>query len=199
MAVLALIMFLVMFIVVFVLRTIIQTRTTGDSGVRAGVLSSSAGSIEWVAGWLLIVALLAGLAAPICELTGLDPITTNAWVRVAGAVIALTGIALTFTAQMNMGTEWRIGIDETEATGLVTDRAFTIVRNPIFSAMVVVAVGLALMIPNPISIAGVIALIAAIELQVRFVEEPHLRNLHGTAYADYEARVGRFLPLVKRN
>ena len=197
-AVLALVMFVVMFLVVFVLRTIIQKRTTGDSGVRAGVLSSAAGSLEWVAGWLLVLALLAGVGAPIGEILGLEPITSNPWVRGAGVVVATTGIAVTFMAQMNMGSEWRIGIDEHETTGLVTHGAFAVVRNPIFSAMVIVAVGLAVMIPNPISIVGVVALVAAIELQVRCVEEPHLRRLHGSTYTAYETRVGRFLPQMRR-
>ena len=46
---------------------------------------------------------------------------------------------------------------------------------------------------------GLVALAIAIELQVRCVEEPHLREQHGPAYADYEARVGRFLPSVGRS
>jgi protein-S-isoprenylcysteine O-methyltransferase Ste14 len=100
---------------------------------------------------------------------------------------------------MSMGTQWRIGIDTDEQTGLVTDGAFGIVRNPIFSAMIVAGVGLALMVPNPISILGVVLLIAAIELQVRYVEEPHLRRLHNDAYTAYALRVGRFLPGIGRN
>ncbi len=73
------------------------------------------------------------------------------------------------------------------------------VRNPIFTALVIAAIGLAMMVPNPISIAGVVMLIVVIELQVRFVEEPHLRRLHGDGYTDYARRVGRFVPGVGRH
>ena len=198
MAVLALVMYLVMFLVVFVLRTLIQMRMTGDSGLRAGVLGSAPGSVEWAAGWLLLLALVAGLAAPIAEIAGLDPLVDIGWVRVAGAAIAAAGIALTFLAQTNMGSEWRIGIDTTERTGLVTDGAFGLVRNPIFTAMIVAATGLALMVTNPIAIAGTVGLIVAIELQVRFVEEPHLVRLHGDDYEAYTNAVGRFVPGVGR-
>lgn len=45
---------------------------------------------------------------------------------------------------------------------------------------------------------GLILLVAAIELQVRFVEEPHLRNLHADTYRDYASRVGRLLPGIGR-
>ena len=198
MAALALAMYLVMFLVVFVLRTVMQRRATGDSGIRAGVLGASPGSLEWVAGWILVLALVAGLAAPVAELAGLEPLVDAGWVRVVGSVIAGVGILMTFVAQTNMGAEWRIGIDTTERTGLVTDGAFRLVRNPIFSAMIVSAIGLAVMVTNPIAIIGAVALIVAIELQVRFVEEPHLRVLHGRDYLAYAAQAGRFVPGVGR-
>jgi protein-S-isoprenylcysteine O-methyltransferase Ste14 len=42
----------------------------------------------------------------------------------------------------------------------------------------------------------VVASIVGIEIQVRKIEEPHLATTHGTAYADYASRVGRFVPGV---
>ena len=198
MAVLALVMYVVMFLVVFVLRTTMQKRATGDSGIRAGVLRASPGSLEWVAGWVLVLALVAGLVAPMAELAGLDPLVRTGWVRATGAAIAAVGILSTFVAQTDMGAEWRIGVDGDERTGLVTDGAFRLVRNPVFSAMIVSAIGLAVMVANPIAILGAIALVAAIELQVRFVEEPHLRNLHADDYPAYASRVGRFVPGLGR-
>ena len=49
------------------------------------------------------------------------------------------------------------------------------------------------MVPNVIAIGGLVALIVAIELLVRGVEEPYLRRMRGTAYDRYAAHVGRFL------
>ncbi len=198
MGVLALVMYVVMFLVVFVARSVIQERSTGDTGIRVGVLSASTGSLEWLAGVLLVLAMIAGLAAPIAEIVGMDPMTKNGWLRGFGLVVAGTGITLTFLAQLNMGTEWRIGVDTDERTGLVTQGAFRLARNPIFTAFIVAAVGLAMMVPNPISIAGAATLILAIELQVRVVEEPHLRRLHGDDYTAYASRVGRFVPGIGR-
>lgn len=199
MAVVALVMYVVMILVIFVLRSAIQKRSTGDSGIRAGVLGASAGSLEWLAGWMLVVAVVAGLAAPFAEIAGLDPITANGWVRGVGTAVAAAGIALTFVAQMSMGTEWRIGIDPEERTGLVSSGAFGVVRNPIFAAMILTGIGFALMVPNPISFVGAVLLFVAIELQVRFVEEPHLRRLHGADYLTYASRMGRFVPGLGRN
>jgi protein-S-isoprenylcysteine O-methyltransferase Ste14 len=50
--------------------------------------------------------------------------------------------------------------------------------------------------PNLVACAGFILLVAAIELQVRRVEEPHLLRTHGDAYRAYTATVGRFIPGV---
>ena len=77
----------------------------------------------------------------------------------------------------------------------VADAApFGLVRNPIYSAMIPTVLGLVLMVPNALAIAALVALITALELQVRLVEEPYLRQVHGDAYADYTSRVGRFFP-----
>ena len=43
-----------------------------------------------------------------------------------------------------------------------------------------------------------LASVVGIEIQVRLVEEPHLRALHGKAFDAYTSRVGRFLPGVGR-
>lgn len=194
MAVLALIVMGVMVAVVFVARSVIQLRTTGDSGLRAGALTAPAGTPEWWAGRLLLLALVAVPGAPVAEILGMDPLTAVGWVRWTGTGLAGLGTTMMFLAQMHMGAEWRIGVDTGERTRLVTGGAFRMVRNPIFSAMILAAVGLVLMVPNPISIAGLALLVGAIELQVRSVEEPHLRRLHGEAYEAYASRVGRFVP-----
>jgi protein-S-isoprenylcysteine O-methyltransferase Ste14 len=97
-----------------------------------------------------------------------------------------------------MGESWRIGVDPAERTDLVTSGPFALVRNPIFAAMLPTGLGLALLVPSWVSLAGLAGLIATLELQVRVVEEPHLLRAHGEAYARYAARVGRFLPGIGR-
>ena len=175
-----------------------QKRDTGDSGIRPGAFAADASTLERVAYVLLIVAFAGAVGAPIAAMAGLEPLWDNSAVRWVGAVMAVTGIGLTYAAQVGMGTEWRIGIDRTEVTGLVTSGVFGLVRNPIFTAMIFTAVGFALMVPNAVAIIAVVCLVLAIEMQVRFVEEPHLRRLHGTGYEQYAAEVGRFVPLIGR-
>jgi len=194
----ALALFGVWFVVIFVVRSWVQKRDTGDSGIRPGAFAADASILERVAYVLLIVAFAGAVGAPIAAMAGLEPLWDNSAVRWVGAVMAATGIGLTYAAQVGMGSEWRIGIDRTEVTGLVTSGVFGLVRNPIFTAMIFTAVGFALMVPNAVAIIAVVCLVLAIEMQVRFVEEPHLRRLHGTGYEQYAAEVGRFVPLIGR-
>jgi protein-S-isoprenylcysteine O-methyltransferase Ste14 len=138
-----------------------------------------------------------GLVAPVLDLAGVvEPVAAldERTGQAAGVVLYGLGLAGTLVAQVAMGRSWRIGVEESEKTELVTTGPFALVRNPIFSATVPAFLGLALMVPNVAALAGFLALVAAVELQVRFVEEPYLIRTHGERYLDYASRVGRFVP-----
>ena len=62
--------------------------------------------------------------------------------------------------------------------------------------MFVFGLGIALVTPNVVAIAGFLLLVLTIEVQVRVVEEPYLATKHGDAYRDYLVSVGRFVPGV---
>ena len=121
MNVIALGLFAVWFAVVFVVRSVVQKRTTGDSGIRPGAFAEDASGIERAAYVLLVVAFVGAIAAPVAAMAGLDPLTDSDVVPVVGLVVAVVGIAATYLAQVGMGSEWRIGIDRTEVTGLVEE------------------------------------------------------------------------------
>lgn len=194
MAVAALILFLIYMLTGFVWRTWAQWRRTGDGGFRG--ISGRPGSREWIAGASFIVALLAGLLGPISALAGLAPVAALdlTSIGVAGGALAALGILATLWTQSQMGASWRIGVDEAERTDLITDGVFGLVRNPIFTAMSATGLGLALMTPNVVALAGFAALLLALQLQVRIVEEPYLVSTHGDSYLRYSTSVGRFLP-----
>jgi protein-S-isoprenylcysteine O-methyltransferase Ste14 len=119
-----------------------------------------------------------------------------AWVRAVGWLLAGAGTLGTAIAQGQMGSSWRIGIDQGE-TQLVTRGLYRLVRNPIFSGCIVAAVGIALLAPSAWSIAAVFVIVVMISLQVR-IEEDHLQKAHGRAYRAYAAKVGRLLPRLGR-
>lgn len=176
-------------------RRHIQLGRTGDNGNRRTWRPD--GSLAWWAlamtdlGWLTV-----GVGAPVADLAGLPRVVVvdQPVVRGLGVGIAVLGVLCGFAAQMSLGDSWRIGVDQTERTGLVTTGAYQVVRNPIFAAFLVAFLGLALMVPNPVAIAGAVVMVIGIQVQVRLVEEPYLRRVHRAAYTDYASRVGRFLP-----
>lgn len=183
--------------VAFGLRVLLQRRATGATGVHG--LGGRPGSAEWLAGILFLAAIVLAVAAPVLALADVvGPIAAldREAVNVAGLAIALAGIAATLGAQLAMGASWRIGVDPGERTELVTTGPFAVVRNPIYAAIIPTGLGLALMVPSAVALAALAALVSAFELQVRVVEEPHLLRVHGRAYGDYAARVGRFVPGV---
>jgi protein-S-isoprenylcysteine O-methyltransferase Ste14 len=199
MPVVALALFTVFAALGFGWRSWEQRRRTGSTGFKG--ISGRPGSAEWFAGVGFVAALAAAVVAPVLQLTGVvSPVGVlhEPWIQTTGIVIAVVGIAATVYAQVDMGDSWRIGVDPNETTTLVRSGVFGRVRNPIFTAMMTFGFGIALVTPNLVALGGFLLLVATIELQVRIVEEPYLLTVHGDAYRDYLASVGRFLPGVGR-
>ncbi len=196
---LALVSYAVFGALAFGLRSALQYIRTGSAGFRG--FSGTRGSLEWWAGLGFTLALAAALMGPVADLAGWLPrlsFLDETGVAFTGLALAVTGTVLVLVAQATMGDSWRIGVDEQERTRLVTHGVFSLVRNPIFSSMFIAFAGLALMVPNLLSMAGFGVLIAAVEAQVRLVEEPYLMQSHGDEYRAYAATAGRFMPYVGR-
>lgn len=174
-------------------RTIRQIQTTGSSGFRG--ISGKVGSAEWTGGVLFVVALALGITAPAAAYCGMSPIVTpHGWQTVAATALVLLGVVGTTVAQLEMGKSWRIGVDRGERTDLIQTGLFAYVRNPIFSFMLMTSIGLTWLLPNWLSAAASVLLVISIELQVRLVEEPYLKQTHGVTYKQYCQKVGRFIP-----
>ena len=194
---LALGLYLAGLVAAFGVRSWIHRRRTGSTGFRG--VSGAPGSPEWWGGILFAAALVLGAAGPALALTG-----TVAAPRLpqvfpwAGLIVTVVGFLGVLAAQAGMGASWRVGVDATERTELVTTGAFAVIRNPIFTAMLTTLAGLTLLVPTVVTAAAWLCLLVAVELQVRFVEEPYLLRTHRQAYASYAARVGRFVPGLGR-
>ena len=110
----------------------------------------------------------------------------------------ISALFAAFGAQRAMGSSWRTTVDPTERPPLVTTGIFAIVRNPIYTSINVMVIGLTFAVPNGIALAGVVMIIIGSQLQVRLIEEPYLTATHGQAYRDYCEAVDRFLPGIGR-
>ena len=180
-------------------RAMVQLQRTGSTGVIG--ISGRPGSVEWISGVLFELAIAVVVTGAVLDASDvLDPVSglDAGPVQALGIVLAVAGLGVTLGAQFAMGDSWRVGVDPGERTELVTGGPFSLVRNPIYSGVIPFFAGVALLVPNPVAIAGFAMLVLGLELQTRLVEEPYLRQVHGPAYAEYAARVGRFIPGVGR-
>lgn len=116
--------------------------------------------------------------------------------KVTGVVLSLLSLLLIISAQKTMSDSWRIGIDESNKTKLVTNGAFKYIRNPIFSGMFLILVSLFLTIPTYFMLYLAVLSYLITSIQVR-LEEEFLSKTHGKDYIDYKRKVGRFLPRFK--
>ena len=198
MARLAVVAYVVFALLAFGWRSWVQWRRTGSTGYRG--LSGSVGSLEWTGGVLFVVAIVAAAAAPVLHATGmLEPLLDAPRLQLAlGAPLYLIGLVGTLWSQLAMGDSWRVGVSEGERTALVTAGPYRTIRNPIFTFMVLAVAGLALLTPNVVALLAVAALVLAVEIQVKAVEEPYLERTHGDAYRSYRAHSWRFVPGVGR-
>jgi protein-S-isoprenylcysteine O-methyltransferase Ste14 len=113
-----------------------------------------------------------------------------------GIGLLAAGLVLAATAQRQMGISFRIGIDEAR-TPLVDSGLFRVVRNPIYSALLLMLAGVVLIVPCVWSALLWLAALCTIAYQTR-LEERHLLALHGDAYRRYASRTGRFVPGLGR-
>lgn len=196
---LAMALSLVWFGALFVFRTWVQWRRTGSTGIKG--FHGAVGSLEWWAGLSVGLSFVLALLAPVVALLGWPGgglLFSHAPLHGLGAALVLIGVAGGLAAQLAMGDSWRIGVDASDRTALVTGGLYAQVRNPIYSFMGLSLVGLILLLPTVLVLVTALLMAGGIELQVRVVEEPHLLRTHGDTYARYAARVGRFAPGIGR-
>lgn len=205
-ALLALAVLIVFAVAAFGWRSYLQLRRYGDTGLRLGPPS---GTVPRLAHLGFIVSFVLAFVAPVVAIVVDDasaPWGSTSWVEgttgavtlVAGLVLGVAGVVLTLVAQVQMGESWRVGVDGSERTTLVTTGLFASVRNPIFTSMLVGVAGLALLVPSAIGIGAFVLAVVSLEAQVRYVEEPYLLGVHGDPYRRWGRRTGRFVPGVGR-
>jgi protein-S-isoprenylcysteine O-methyltransferase Ste14 len=181
------------------LRVVIQLRRTGKTGLIP--LGRGADPLKWLSAILFVGGMALGVVSVDQVLKGsLDTIDAldRTPLHVVGIALAGAGGLAVFAAQLGMGESWRIGVSEEERTELITGGWFSVIRNPIYTSMVIGWFGFALMVPTWLGFAAPVVVALGLELQVRFVEEPYLMRTHGDEYRGYATRVGRFLPGVGR-
>ncbi len=194
---LALVLTIVWIVAVAGIRGVIGYRRTGEVALRAG---DRPGTPQWWSRLLSVIGVILAIGAPVAALNGMEPLAAlgHSAVHVAGVALVVLGIVGTLVSQRAMGDAWRGDVDPEARTELVTTGPFRYVRNPIFVATAATAFGLALLVPNVLALGMLVVFLASLLIQVRLVEEPYLRRVHGPEYDRYAAGTGRFVPRIGR-
>ena len=175
-------------------RVAMQYRISGDHGIRSVKKTSTKTAV--ISSILLLISFISIFILTTLDTLGIliSSVEHNQVITIVGIIISLTGIALTVMAQYQMGAAWRIGVDESEKTELVTKGIYSGIRNPIYSGVFLFGIGLLLLLPNACMLLSLAIGYLGIEIHVRYVEEPYLLRLHGEAFKKYVNQSGRYLP-----
>jgi protein-S-isoprenylcysteine O-methyltransferase Ste14 len=116
----------------------------------------------------------------------------NSYLLAAGAGVWIFALVWTLIAQKQMSKSWRIGIDATEKTELVTTGLFSYSRNPIFLGMLLSLLGLLLIVPDAFTLMFFVVGFILMDVQIR-LEEEYLQRMHGSAYSNYKEKTRRWI------
>ena len=174
-------------------RVLIQYLTTGNHGIR--LADAKTDPVAALAGATFCLSFVVNLILVGLDYTLLWPIPRldMAYVNEAACLIGLAGIALVVIAQLQMGSAWRIGVDPSERTKLVTYGLYKKSRNPIYFGIGLYWVGLSLLLPHPAIWISAALCWGSIEVIVRHVEEPYLSGVYGDDFARYVHQSNRYL------
>lgn len=111
--------------------------------------------------------------------------------RAAGIAVVALSMVVFALAFLSFGNSWRVGLDRQTPGALVTTGIFAVSRNPIYVAMDLWFIGIALM--NGTLFFVVFAVLAAAALHWQMLrEERFCAELYGEPYVDYRARIARY-------
>jgi protein-S-isoprenylcysteine O-methyltransferase Ste14 len=121
-----------------------------------------------------------------------DPV---AWVDALGWVLVLAGAAVLLHAFAAFAWHGRgTPAPPAPTERLVVEGAYRFVRNPMYVAVLALALGQVLLFTSWGLLAYLVVLAVTIDLFVHAYEEPTLREAYGPAYEEFCANVPRWLP-----
>ena len=176
-------------------RMLIQWLNTGDIGLRFA--KSDAPLLEKLPGVTFVMSFCIALGLVAAQYLGyLQPVLAlPSGLLYLALVTGFVGIAIVIIAQIQMGTAWRIGVDQKEATTLITTGLYAKSRNPIYFGIKLYWIAMMVLFAHPALWACAVMCWVSVELIVRKIEEPYLQRMHGQAFSDYCKTARRYTPL----
>jgi protein-S-isoprenylcysteine O-methyltransferase Ste14 len=121
------------------------------------------------------------------------PAALASGLAVLGVALMLAGAALAVGGVLRLGSNLSVLPYPRDCAELVESGAYSIVRNPIYSGLVIGAFGWAAWLHAPLTAAFALALFLLFDAKSR-LEERWLAEKFGEPYREYRARVKRLIP-----
>lgn len=109
-----------------------------------------------------------------------------------GVGVVALGCSIFIQAMIAMRTSWRVGIDKSTVTKLITHGIYKFSRNAAFVGFDLMFLGLYLMYPNSLTLIIFFLNIVAIHLLI-LQEEQHLKSVFGDEYIQYCNNTPRYI------
>lgn len=119
----------------------------------------------------------------------------NQEIKIIGFVLGFFGLLICRIAQVTIGRSWRVGIDENAKTGLITYGIYKYMRNPVYTGLYLLCMGVWVINPTFLYSYWILAFFIMMEFQVR-CEEEYLESQYGSEYLDYCKRTNRYIPMI---
>jgi protein-S-isoprenylcysteine O-methyltransferase Ste14 len=138
-------------------------------------------------GFLLVLA--AGLFPSWCSL----PFVSPAAVRWSGVVLCALGLAFAIWARRTLGADWSQDVELKQGHRLVIQGPYRLVRHPIYTAHLLMALGSAITFGTWLGYAAVLSFFVGFRVKLAQEEELLTRSFPGE-YAEYRKRAKALLP-----
>lgn len=112
--------------------------------------------------------------------------------EIAGTILIGIGLIFSTIASLNLGHSWRVGVNSSEKTELITNGVYKLSRNPYFLFYNIVLIGLSLSSQSILVIVFSVTTIIMFHILI-LKEEKYLENVHGDDYRKYKEQTRRYL------
>ncbi|WEK45819.1 MAG: isoprenylcysteine carboxylmethyltransferase family protein [Candidatus Andeanibacterium colombiense] len=113
----------------------------------------------------------------------------------AGAAAAMAGLALAIWARVTLGRDWSVNVTLKEGHELVTGGPYALIRHPIYTAVILLVIGLFLLFETLGGVLGVGLVVLGCWIKLR-QEEVLMIGQFPESYPAYMARTKRLIPFV---
>ena len=149
--------------------------------------------VSRMGGWMLIVFVVWLVGGRLPDSVWRALTVHSPWLRALGAVLLLAGTAFTLWARAVLGTMWSGAVVAKEEHKLRTDGPYQITRHPIYTGMLGMLAGSALLAGLghwlPALVLGVVVILVKLRLEERLMTETFPDE-----YEEYRRRVPQLIP-----